>query len=85
MKIEQSMTEAIMQAAIKVIKAAIMAVREVDDPVRNARSIHTAPRMGSPVLRMSFEWKMKKSIRHSASLSYRQRTTYDQQLKYTGN
>ena len=46
----QSMTEAIMQAAIKAAKAAIMGPGEAANPVNNAKPVHVAPRSGSPVL-----------------------------------
>ena len=48
---EQSMTQAIMQAVIKVTKVAIMAVREAENLVNNTRPVHTVPRSGSPVLK----------------------------------
>ena len=50
-------------------KAAIMAVREVDNLVNNARPIHTMPRSGSPVLREPmFDWKVAKNIRKGATM-----------------
>ena len=41
---EQNMTQAITQAAIEDTKAAIMAVREAEDPVNSRRPVYIAPR-----------------------------------------
>ena len=58
MAAEQSMTEAIMQAAIKATKETIMATREAENPVNNARPVHTAPRSGGLASNQStFDWK----------------------------
>ena len=53
MAAEQSMTHAIMQAVIEATKAAIMAIREADNLVNNARPVHTGPRSGSLALKQS--------------------------------
>ena len=47
MAAEQSMVKAVMQAAIEATKAAVMAVREADNPVISARPIQRMPRSGS--------------------------------------
>ena len=53
-----------MPVVIKATKATIMAVREADKPVNNARPIHTMPRSGDPVLRQpTFDWKKPTNIR----------------------
>ena len=41
------MTQSIVQA---VTKAAIMVIREADNPANNVRLVHTVPRSGSPAL-----------------------------------
>ena len=38
------MTQAKMQAAVETAKAAVMVVREVDDPCNNDRPIYSTPR-----------------------------------------
>ena len=40
---EQNIAQAIIQAGIEATKAAIMVVREADNMINNARSIHTMP------------------------------------------
>ena len=56
---EQSMPQTIMQAEIKVTKAPVIALREADNLVNNARQIHTMPRSGSTVLRQqTFDWNV---------------------------
>ena len=58
MATEQSMTQMIMQAAIKGTKSVIMVVREADNLVNNAKPIQAMPRSSSPVLRQpTFDWK----------------------------
>ena len=58
---EQSITQVITQEVIEATKAAIMAVREADNPVDNARPIHTMPRSGMPVLQQPmFDHAVKK-------------------------
>ena len=48
-----------MQSAIEAAQAAIMAVREADNPVSNVRPIHTTPRSGgSPSKQPTFDWKV---------------------------
>ena len=42
----EQMTQAIMQAVTEVAKAAIMAVREADNLVNNAKPVHAVPRSG---------------------------------------
>ena len=42
MAAEQIMTQVVMQGAVEAAKAVIMAVKEADDPVRDARAIHTS-------------------------------------------
>ena len=46
METKQSMAQAKIQAVIEVTKAAIMAAKEADNPVNNARPIHTKLRSG---------------------------------------
>ena len=58
MATEQSMSQVIMKAAIKATKAVIMAGREADKQVSNARPIHTMPRSCDLALRQPmFDWK----------------------------
>ena len=55
---EQSMIQAIKQAANEAIKEALMVVREADNPVNNARPICTTPRSGGPNLKHPiFDWR----------------------------
>ena len=51
MAAEQSMTEAIMQAAIEGAKVAILTDREANNPINNARPIYAAPRLGDPTVK----------------------------------
>ena len=53
------MTLVIMQAVNEAAKAAIITIREADNLINNARSIHTMPRSGIPVLRQP-TWKVAK-------------------------
>ena len=47
-----------MQAVIKATKAAIIAVTEAVNPVKNARPVHAMPRAGGPELRqLTLDWK----------------------------
>ena len=47
-----------MKAVTEVAQVAIMAVREADNLVNNARSVHAASRSGSPALKhCTFSWK----------------------------
>ena len=47
-----------MPVAIKAVKAAIMAIRGVENTVNNARPMHTMPRLIGPVLKQpTFAWK----------------------------
>ena len=56
---EQIITHVAMQAGIEAAKAAIMAVREADNPVNNARPIHRMARSISSVVRqLTFDWKV---------------------------
>ena len=58
MAAEQTLTQAVMQIAIEVAKAAIMSVREADNLFNNARPIHSTPRLGGSVLRQpTFDWE----------------------------
>ena len=43
---------------IEAAKAAIMAVREADNPVNNARPLHAMPRSGGPALTTDVDWKV---------------------------
>ena len=55
---EQHMTQVIMQAANEATKASVMVLNEADNPVDNARPIHTRPRSIGPVLRQPmFDFK----------------------------
>ena len=59
MAVKQTMTQAISQAAVDTIKAVILAVREVDTPVNNAKLVHAALRSGSLALcKPTFNWKV---------------------------
>ena len=51
MAAEQSMTQAIIQEAIKGTKAAIIAVGEIDSSVNNARPVYAIIRSGGPTLK----------------------------------
>ena len=54
----QSIFQVIMKGVIEATKAAVIAVREADNPVTNARQIHTTPKSSSPALREpTFDWK----------------------------
>ena len=58
MATEQSMAQATTHAANEGIKAELATVREVGNPVNNARIIHTIPRSSTPMPRQpTFEWK----------------------------
>ena len=58
MAADQSMTQAIMKAAIEATKVEVMTVREADNPANDARPIHTIPRLGVAALGQStFDWK----------------------------
>ena len=58
MATKQSMTKKTTQASIKASRAAIMAVREADNPVNYAGQVHTMSRSNGPVLRHPvFDWK----------------------------
>ena len=47
-----------MQTTIQAAKAAIMMVREAENPINGARPVHTMPRSGNPVLRQpTLDWK----------------------------
>ena len=70
MEAEQSMTQAIIQTRIESAKAAIMAVREVDNLVNNASPVHTAPRSGGPMLKQpTFDWKVAGKYQELCSIS----------------
>ena len=59
MAVEQSMTQTIIQAAIKDTKAAIMAIKEADNTVNNARPIYTMPRLsGQPLKQATFDCRV---------------------------
>ena len=59
MAAEQDITQAIMQAVIKVAKSGIMDRREADNLVNNAKPVCTVPRSGNPVLKQpTFDWKV---------------------------
>ena len=51
MAAEQSMMQKIKESVIKTIKAVLMTVRDAENPVNNARPVHTAPRSGEPALK----------------------------------
>ena len=52
------MTQTKRQAAIETAKAVMMAVREVETPIENAKPIQTVPRIGGPTLKEPiFHWK----------------------------
>ena len=59
MTLKQGMTQAILQATIEATKADIMAVRKANNPVNNAKSLHTVPRSWGPILKQqTLEWKV---------------------------
>ena len=51
MAAEQIMTHAILQAAIGATKAAIMAITEVDNQMKNTRPVHPMEKSGGPALK----------------------------------
>ena len=58
MAYEQSMTQTLTQAVTEAAKAAIMAFKEAEIPINNARLIQKVPGMGDPTLKQpSFNWK----------------------------
>ena len=57
MAAEQGKTQAIIQAAIKMSKVAILVAREAHNPAINVKTVYTAPRLGSPVLKLTFYCK----------------------------
>ena len=75
MATDHIMTQAITWAAIEAVKAAIIAVREVDNPVNNARQLHTMSRSGNPTLRQpTVDLNQLKNIRNCEKLRQRQRS-----------
>ena len=48
---EQKVTQEIMPTALEATKAAIMAMGEAENPVKNTRPLHAAPRSGDPALK----------------------------------
>ena len=69
MAVEQSLTQAIMQAEIKATKADIMAIREAVDPGNNERLVHADPKSGGPALKQpSLDWKKDTNIRNCTTL-----------------
>ena len=56
MAAEQNMTQATTQAVIDAPKAVITAIRKADNPVNNARPIHTTQRSSNPVLKTTHIW-----------------------------
>ena len=61
-----------MPAVITAITATVMAIREVDNPVKNARPGHTAPRSGSLALKQpTFDWKVAKIVKKCTTLKQR--------------
>ena len=60
MAAEQGMIQAIMQAVTETSKADIVAIREAEKTVNNARPVHAAPRSGSPAQKQpTFDWKVQ--------------------------
>ena len=58
--VEQSMTQAIMQAAIETANAGIRTKRKTDNPVNNARPVQTVQGSGGPVPKPpTFDWQEK--------------------------
>ena len=53
MEAKQKMVQTIQRGAIEAAKAAIMAVKEAENPVNTARSIEGMPRTGGPALKES--------------------------------
>ena len=51
MAFQQSMMQAISHAAIEATKEAIMAARETEKPVVNARIVQQTPRVSGPILK----------------------------------
>ena len=55
---KKSMTQKFRQAAIETVKAAVMVVKEAENSVNTARSVHIMPRTGCPALNQpSFNWE----------------------------
>ena len=66
------MTQTTMQATTEATKATIMAVREADKLVNNARPIYTTPTLGGPALKQpTFYWKATKKYQNSGILKER--------------
>ena len=62
------MKVAIMQAVIKAVKAAIMAKREADNSVNNARPVHAVPQPGCKHLKQHpFHCKVADNIKNCAT------------------
>ena len=58
MAAEQIMMQTITQAAIKAAKAAIMTIKETENPVNAARYMQVMLRTGGPVLKQpNIDWK----------------------------
>ena len=58
MAAEQNITQTVTQAATEVAKAAIMTVREVENPVNAVISVKVMPRTVGPVLKqLTSDWK----------------------------
>ena len=63
------MMQVITQAATDTAKAAIMAVREAENPVNAARSVQLMPRTSSPTLKQSkFNLKQQTNIKNYETL-----------------
>ena len=59
MAIEESMTQAIIQAVIEAAKTVTMAIIEANNPISNTRPVHATPRSGGPTQKhLTFEWKL---------------------------
>ena len=63
------MSQVITQTVVEAAKVVIMAVREADNLVNNSRSVHRAPRSGSPALKQpNLTAKWQANISNCATL-----------------
>ena len=59
MAAKQNILQAITQVAREAAKAAIMAIREADNPASNATPVTVRPRTGGLALKQIYDWKAK--------------------------
>ena len=67
MATKQNMMQTITQAATESTKAAVIAVKEVENAVNTARSVQVMPRTVSPALKQpSLDWKATNNKNYEA-------------------